>query len=254
MVTSRDGRTFVRHHDAELPIVDGYDALQLPQAGRARGKKVAIQIGSGDRAIALTVDRCVGEQTLVIKPLDPRLDPTPLVSSASIMEDGSTVLSLNIENLLHMADMASSGDRSGREEWLRKDDSRRRVLVVEDSMTVRQMERKIFEENGYGVDTAIDGLDGWNALVNGMYDLIISDVDMPRMNGLEFISKVRHDARFKHIPVIIVSYKDSEKDRQCGMDAGANYYMTKNSFQDNSIIEIANSLLKDATHENRNRQ
>ena len=106
------------------------------------------------------------------------------------------------------------------------------------------MERKLFTEHGYAVDTAIDGMDGWNALTNGAYNLVVSDVDMPRMNGIDLVKKMRADERFKDTPIIMVSYKDSEKDQQRGMDAGANYYMTKNRFHDNSIIEIINNLLQ----------
>jgi two-component system sensor histidine kinase and response regulator WspE len=252
MLTARDGQTYIHHNDSELPVIDGHDALQIPKGGREDGRKTAIQIGSGDNAIALTVDHCIGEQNLVIKSLDPRLCPAPVISSASIMEDGNTVLSLDIDNLLHMVNTSSGKHKGVREESLRIEGAKPRILVVEDSMTVREMERKLFEENGYSVDTAIDGMDGWNTLTHGLYDLIVSDVDMPRMNGLEFVSKLRADSRFKNIPVIIVSYKDSEKDKKRGMDAGANYYMTKAAFRDNSVIEIVNELLKDVANANSN--
>ncbi len=252
MLSTRDGATFINHNEVQLPLIDGHAALQLPREGRHDGKMTAIIIGSGDNAVAITVDCCVGEQNLVIRPLDARLGPVPVVSSASIMKDGSTVLSLDIENLLHMAHK-SSREHSGIRDTSRHTESlKQQILIVEDSITVREMERKLLEEHGYDVETAIDGLDGWNALTADNYDLIISDVDMPRMNGLELISKIRADLRFKDVPVIIVSYKDSERDRKRGMDAGADYYMTKHSFHDKSIIEVVHDLLRDTINEDSN--
>ena len=171
-----------------------------------------------------------------------------------MMEDGNTVLSLDIENLLHMVNTSSGNHDTVRDASLRSDLSAQRILVVEDSITVREMERKMFTEHGYAVDTAIDGMDGWNALTNGIYDLVVSDVDMPRMNGIDLVGKMRADERFKAIPVVMVSYKDSEMDQKRGLDAGANFYMTKNSFHDNSLIEIINNLLKHTIHEHSNSQ
>jgi len=96
------------------------------------------------------------------------------------------------------------------------------------------------------VDTAVDGVDGWNAVRTGSYDMVISDVDMPRMNGIEFVNQIKRHAELKSIPVIIVSYKDKEEDRLAGLQAGANYYLTKSSFQDDSLIRAAVNLIGEA--------
>ena len=119
----------------------------------------------------------------------------------------------------------------------------KRVLVVDDSITVREVERKLLENNGYEVDVAVDGMEGWNAVRLGNYDLVISDVDMPRMNGIEFVRKMKQEARFKDLPVMIVSYKDREEDRIRGLDAGANYYLTKSSFHDETLLTAVRDLI-----------
>jgi two-component system sensor histidine kinase and response regulator WspE len=111
------------------------------------------------------------------------------------------------------------------------------VLVVDDSITVREVERQILRTHGYDVAVAVDGTDGWNVARTERFDLIISDVDMPRMNGLDLVRAVRGDAQLKEVPVIIVSYKDREDDRLRGLEVGANYYLTKSSFHDNTFLQ-----------------
>ena len=117
---------------------------------------------------------------------------------------------------------------------------------MDDSITVREVEKTMLESRGYEVAVAVDGVDGWNAVRADHYDLVISDIDMPRMNGIEFVSLIKRDHRLKSIPVMIVSYKDREEDRIRGMDAGADYYLTKGSFQDETLLEGVADLIGDA--------
>jgi two-component system sensor histidine kinase and response regulator WspE len=86
-------------------------------------------------------------------------------------------------------------------------------------------------------------MDGWNAARTNQYDLIVSDIDMPRMNGFEFVSMLKNDDRFKNVPVIIVSYKDRREDRERGLEVGADYYLTKGSFHDDTLIEAVIDLI-----------
>jgi two-component system sensor histidine kinase and response regulator WspE len=120
---------------------------------------------------------------------------------------------------------------------------RKRVLVVDDSLTVRELERKLLGSMGYAVDVAVDGMDGWNSVRTGQYDLVLTDVDMPRMDGIELLSLIRKDSRLKALPVMIVSYKDREEDRQRGLEAGADYYLTKGSFQNETLLRAVNDLI-----------
>ena len=121
--------------------------------------------------------------------------------------------------------------------------TRKRILVVDDSLTVRQVERKLLENRGYDVSAAIDGIDGWNTLKSGSFDLVITDVDMPRMNGIELVRRLKGDPLLKDMPVMIISYKDREEDKMLGLEAGANYYLTKSSFHDESLINAVKDLI-----------
>jgi two-component system sensor histidine kinase and response regulator WspE len=120
---------------------------------------------------------------------------------------------------------------------------RLRILVVDDSITVREVERQLLMRHGYDVDVAVDGREGFGALRAGRYDLLVTDVDMPRMTGIELIRAVRREAKFAELPIIIVSYKDREEDRLMGLEAGATAYLTKGSFQDDSLIRMVEDLI-----------
>lgn len=117
---------------------------------------------------------------------------------------------------------------------------------MDDSLTVRELERKLLLNQGYLVDVAVDGMDGWNAVRSGAYDLVITDVDMPRMDGIELARLIKGDAQFKSLPVMIVSYKDREEDRLRGLEAGADYYLTKGSFHDETLLQAVLDLIGEA--------
>jgi two-component system sensor histidine kinase and response regulator WspE len=123
---------------------------------------------------------------------------------------------------------------------------RKRILVVDDSITVREVERQLLANRGYLVEVAVDGMEGWNLVQEGQFDLVISDIDMPRLNGIELVERIKADARLQSLPVVIVSYKDREEDRLQGLQAGANYYLAKSSFHDDTLIRAVSELIGDA--------
>ena len=120
---------------------------------------------------------------------------------------------------------------------------RKRVLVVDDSATVREVERRVLERRGYAVDVAVDGEVAWNALRDGRYDLVVTDVDMPRMSGLELTSRMKAEPRVAAIPVIIVSHRDREEDRAQGLAAGAAHYLSKAAYDDETLAQVVMDLI-----------
>ena len=108
---------------------------------------------------------------------------------------------------------------------------------------VRELERKLLESRGYAVEIAVDGMDGWNAVRTSAFDLVISDVDMPRLDGIELTKLIKQDPKLRGMPVMIVSYKDREEDRRRGLDAGADYYLTKGSFHDDTMLDAVRDLI-----------
>jgi two-component system sensor histidine kinase and response regulator WspE len=194
----------------------------------------------------LVVDQFLGEKNLVIRPLDNRLGKVQDISAAAILEDGSPVLILDVLDLVRSIDKVlttTSLSQATYEPDGTWKTAAKRILVIDDSPTVREMERKILINQGYLVDGAVDGMEGWNALVSGKYDLVITDIDMPRLNGIKLVNHIKKHPQLKSTPVIIVSYKDREDDRLEGLEAGADYYLTKSSFHDDTLINAVADLL-----------
>jgi two-component system sensor histidine kinase and response regulator WspE len=245
-VQAAEGRQHYLHEERPVGLVAAAEALGLPVTPRAEGPVPAVQIASGGERYGLAVDRFLGEQDLVVRPLDPRLGKVPNISAAAVLEDGDPVLLVDTDDLvrsvdllLHQGRLRSIRVTARRAEGPRP---RRRVLVVDDSRTVREVERGLLTSRGYLVDVAVDGSDGWNAVRAGGYDLVITDVDMPRMNGIELVRRIKQDVALKKTPVMIVSYKDREEDRLRGLEAGADAYVTKSAFQEagwvDSVVDL----------------
>jgi len=195
-------------------------------------------------AYGLIVEDFRGEQDLVVKPLDPRLGKVPNISAAAILDDGTPVLIVDAEDLIRSMDQLIQGGTLRRcDDSTSRPAAKKRVLVVDDSITVREVQRQILRTHGYEVEVAVDGQDGWNRVQAEPFDLVISDIDMPRMNGLEFVRHIREDGALKELPVIVVSYKDRDEDRLRGLEAGANHYLTKSSFHDHTFLDAVASLI-----------
>jgi two-component system sensor histidine kinase and response regulator WspE len=168
----------------------------------------------------------------------------PNLSAAAVLDDGEPVLIVDVEDLVRSMDQFIQSGSLRRCEGRDAGPARKkRVLVVDDSITVREVERQLLTQHGYDVAVAVDGMDGWNQVRSGNFDLMVSDVDMPRMTGIQLVKAVRGDDRLKHLPVIIVSYKERDEDRMLGLEVGANYYLTKSSFHDNRFIRAVEDLL-----------
>jgi two-component system sensor histidine kinase and response regulator WspE len=188
--------------------------------------------------IAFAVDRLVDEIELPVRRLDRRLGKIPGVSAASLDENGLPLLILDMEDLIQTVLGRSTAAAAAHSASLAP-----HVLVVDDSHTVREMERRLLVRAGYTVTTAQNGQEAWNLLRLNDYDLLVSDVDMPQMNGIELVVKVRESPRLTRMPIIILSYKDREEDRRRGLDAGADRYLTKADFQNDAFRQAVVDLI-----------
>jgi two-component system sensor histidine kinase and response regulator WspE len=208
-----------------------------------------IVLGDHGGTYGVVVDRFLGERELVVQPLDSQLGKVKDIAAGALMEDGSPVLIVDPEDLLRSMDrLVSAGrpDRVGSSMLAGHEQTRKRVLIVDDSLTVRELERKLLGNRGYEVEVAVDGMDGWNALRAGQFDLVVTDIDMPRMDGIELVSLITSDPNLKSVPVVVVSYKDREQDRRRGLEAGAAYYLTKGSFHDETLLQVVVDLIGEA--------
>lgn len=245
-IASLEGRPHFRFDDRQVGLITAHEILGRGEPQSAESDLAVVVVGQGSDTYALVVDRFLGEHELVVRPLDARLAKVKDVSAAALLEDGSPVLILDVDDLVRsMEKLVSSGPiktlehrpvRAGQKQ-------RKRILVVDDSLTVRELERKLLDHRGFEVEIAVDGMDGWNAVRTGSFDLVVTDIDMPRMDGIELVTLIKKDSGLRKTPVMIVSYKDREEDRRRGLDAGADYYLTKSSFHDETLIHAVEDLI-----------
>ncbi|MDX2099851.1 MAG: response regulator [Leptolyngbyaceae cyanobacterium bins.59] len=241
-----ENREYFTMDSKNIGLIAAYQVLELPEPTASRGDALSVVVISDQaHCYGLVVDRFMGERDLVVRPLDPRLGKVQDISAAALMGDGSPILIVDISDMVRSIDnLLNTGHLS--KVLLEREsltEQRKRVLVVDDSITVREMERKLLQNRGYQVDVAVDGIEGWNALRSNHYDLVVSDVDMPRMNGIELVRQIRTHPRLNTLPIIIMSYRDREDDRIQGLEAGADYYLTKSSFHDDTLVNAVMDLI-----------
>jgi two-component system sensor histidine kinase and response regulator WspE len=242
---SLQDRQFFAVDGRNVGVVLGRQLFELDGEPPAGDDLCVVLFGEREREYGLVVDRFVGEQDLVVRPLDSRLGKVPNISAAAVLEDGAPVLIVEIDDLsrsihkLLQAGRLRRADRPTDREQL----SRKRILVVDDSITVREVQRQLLAAHGYEVEVGVDGMDGWNVMRQGEFDLVISDIDMPHLDGLSLVRLIKGDPQLRATPVIIVSYKDEQKYRLAGLEAGADYYLTKSSFHDETLLEAVQDLI-----------
>ncbi|PYG73422.1 MULTISPECIES: hybrid sensor histidine kinase/response regulator [unclassified Pseudomonas] len=241
-----EGRQHFWHEGRHIGLVAASQLLNRPAGHSDEASLRVVVIREREQLYGVAVERLVGERVLVVMPLDPRLGKVQDISSGALLDDGSVVLIVDVEDLLRSVEkLLSTGslERIERGSSGVRGVTRKRVLVVDDSLTVRELQRKLLGNRGYDVAVAVDGMDGWNALRGEDFDLLITDIDMPRMDGIELVTLVRRDQRLQSLPVMVVSYKDREEDRRRGLDAGADYYLAKASFHDDALLDAVVELI-----------
>jgi two-component system chemotaxis sensor kinase CheA len=241
-VQTLEGRAALVLDGRPLPLVHLGDLLggAPPDGSRLDTvRRLALVLGSGERQIASLVDDVLAEQELVTHRLPSPLQHVRFVAGASILADGNVVPILDAVDLVeaaigvqHMADLVLAPAKPHRSPT---------VLIVDDSLTTRTLEKNILEAAGYQVRLATDGVEALELLDqlpgDGGCDLLLSDVDMPRLNGFELTAQVRANARFKHLPVVLVTSLDTPADRERGIAAGADAYIVKRTFEQQVLLE-----------------
>jgi len=238
-----------RFGERHVGLVSAAQVLQQAEARPDEDTVPVVVLGDHERTYGVAVDRLLGERILVVQPLAASLGKIKDIAAGSITEDGTPVLIFDAEDMIRSVEKLLS---EGKIDRIRRGGAeaapvrRKRVLVVDDSLTVRELERKLLANRGYEVAVAVDGMDAWNVLRAESFDLVITDIDMPRMDGIELVTRIKREARLQQVPVMVVSYKDREQDRQRGLQAGADYYLAKGSFQDAALLDAVQDLIGEA--------
>ncbi|WP_250436085.1 hybrid sensor histidine kinase/response regulator [Caballeronia sp. ATUFL_F2_KS9A] len=244
-----EGQQHFSFDGKRIGLVTAHQILETAAFEAASERLSVVVIGQGAASYGIVVDRFLGERMLVVQPLDKRLGKVRNIAAGALMENGDPLLIADLDDWLRSVEkLVGSGElgRVGAGASRARVASAKRVLVVDDSLTVRELERKLLASRGYDVSVAVDGMDAWNAVRGADFDLVITDIDMPRLDGIELVTLIKRDAQLAALPVMIVSYKDRAEDRQRGLDAGADYYLAKGSFHDQALIDAVRDLIGEA--------
>ena len=222
------------------------DILELPRAPDEAGELThcpIIVLVHAQQRIAFLLDEVINEQEVLVKRLGKQLARVRNVAGATVLGTGQVVPILNVPDLIESA-VAGSGTAARPAIAVPAGERKKQsVLVAEDSITSRILIKNILETAGYRVETAVDGIDGLTKLRSGEFDLLVSDVEMPRMDGFGLTAQVRADKKLNRVPVILVTALDSREDRERGVDAGANAYIVKSTFDQSSLLEVVRRLI-----------
>jgi two-component system, chemotaxis family, sensor histidine kinase and response regulator WspE len=247
-VQSLEGRQHFTYDARQIGLVTAHQIFCEGELETSGQSLPVILLAERGNTYGLVVDRLIGARELVVQALDARLGKIKDIAAGALLEDGAPVLIVDVEDLVRSIEkLISGGQLTGlRYGQADRELRRKRVLVVDDSFTVRELERKLIDSGGYEVEVAVDGMDGWNAVRVGAFDLVVTDIDMPRMDGVDLVKLIRKDARLRTLPVMIVSYKDREADRQRGLDAGADFYLAKANFKNEGLLQAVVDLIGEA--------
>lgn len=244
-VFTAEGNDMVNVNDRPMPLVSMGAILDIPATyGSEREEFPLLALESSDRIVAFEVDQLYSEMELVLKPLGQELQNVPFISGASLLGTGEVIIVLDANDLIRKASgIALPRRRVAVVRQPTPEVRRIRVLVADDSITTRTLEKNILETAGFEVHVAMDGLEAWQMLTEVEVDLVISDVEMPNLTGLELASRIKNNEHTHHLPVILLTSLAKPEQREAGLRAGANAYLVKSQFDQKQLLETIQTVL-----------
>jgi two-component system chemotaxis sensor kinase CheA len=243
-VQTVEGRETIVWDRQSLTLARLSRLVELPEREEPPGpgrRHPCVILGSPDQRLALRVDEILGDREVLVKELRPPLVRVRNVAGAGLLGTGEVALILRPADLLRSArEVARPAASAGAPEEKAGPGT---ILVVDDSITTRTMEKNLLEAAGYQVRVAVDGVEAWTMLKSEKVDLVVSDVDMPRLDGFELTERIRKDRELTDLPVVLVTALESREDKERGVDVGANAYVVKSSFDQSNLLEIIRRLV-----------
>jgi two-component system chemotaxis sensor kinase CheA len=245
-VKSVEGKEAIDLMDSVIPLVRLDEILGLPHNGTAAESSHLVNIVVLEysyQKIAFLIEDIIKEQDIIVKPLEKPLLQINNIAGITILDNGEVVPILHVPDLMESARRSSTTLRPVSTVKKARTEKRKKILIVEDSLTTRELEKSIMVSIGYDVATAVDGVDALNKIASVKPDLIITDVQMPRMDGFLMTEKLKRDRKYKEIPIIMVTAlaKDSEKKR--GIEVGADAYIAKSDFDQTHLVGVIEQLI-----------
>lgn len=242
VIRTLENRPTITHEGEVLPLWPLGDVLGLPQPAMGQDEQTMLLLKVRGERFVLLVDELLGDQEIIVKSLGRQLVRVRNLMGAAQLGDGQLVPILHPGDLYRSAQQAE-GSSLSQQSRPREGRTAQRLLIAEDSFTSRGLLKAILEAAGYRVTTANDGLEAWNALKQGQFDLLVSDVEMPRLDGFTLTSRIRADRELAELPVVLVTALHSAEDRARGLDAGASAYLAKSGFEQDSLLDAIRRLI-----------
>jgi len=224
-----------------VSLVDLAHLLQIPRKDTKENERefiIIMLLEANNKHVAFSIDEVIREQEVLVKPLGKQLARVLFISGATVLGDGTVVPILNAAELLQAA-IKGNGEPSYQPEFFdERQKTKKSILVVDDSITTRMLIKNILEVAGYEVQTAVDGIDAMTKLREKAFNLIISDIQMPRMDGFALTKAIREDEKFAQLPVVLVTSLDSREDREKGLAVGASAYIVKQNFNQSGFLNL----------------
>ncbi|MCE5203169.1 MAG: hybrid sensor histidine kinase/response regulator [Actinomycetia bacterium] len=240
-----EGREVIRRQRRTIPIVHLSEVLGVTGSAARTNKTPVVTLGFSGHRMGFIVDSFVGEQQIVIKTLGTHLQRVDNVAGVTVLGAGEVVPILNVPDLMNNARQLSGLRRREPTAAEQVEKGPRRILICEDSFTTRELERSIFEAAGYEVETAVDGAAGLAKLREGLkVDAVVTDVQMPNMTGFQLTKAIKADAILQGIPVVIVTSLEREEEKAEGIEAGADAYITKSVFNQDTLLDTVDRLIR----------
>jgi two-component system chemotaxis sensor kinase CheA len=237
-----EGRTVVTTRDGPVPLV-ALARLLPPLVERPAGSVTpAVLLHADGRRLAVAVDEFATEDEVIVQPFDDAATPLPLVNGAALLPSGRVAILLDTGALIAAA-LQHGGPGVARGQGTEEARHQPTILVVDDSITTRTLEQVMLEAAGYRVLTAVDGADGWRVLQERGVDVVVADVEMPRMDGFALCEAIRASRRLRTTPVVLVTALESAEHRARGMDAGADAYIGKTGFDQQNLLTTIKQLI-----------
>lgn len=222
-------------------------SLAVSEEPAMQEKIVLLIMQHVEKKIAFQVDDVLGVEEVVIRTLGTHLRRTPNFSGSSVLGTGEVALIVDVARLFATAQISAGRIHAAEEQRPTEHERALRILLAEDQMTTRLLEKSILEAAGFEVEAVEDGLAALQKVTEMRFDLIITDVQMPRMDGLTLTEKIKSDDRFADIPVMIMTSVEDEEDRRRGLEAGADAYLLKRSFDQKTLIDTIHRLVGSAS-------
>jgi two-component system, chemotaxis family, sensor kinase CheA len=240
-VQTVEGRRALALNGRAVALVDLSEVLQLPalRAVEPLEATAVLILGAGEQRLAIAVDAVLDEREVLVKRFGKPLSRVRNIAGATILGSGELAPILNVPDLLKSA---RTGGGVARVSAPPRPAQAKRILIVEDSITSRMLLKGILESAGYDTKTAVDGIDAFTALRAERFDGVVSDVEMPRMNGFDLTARIRADRALAQLPVVLVTALESREDRERGIDVGANAYLVKSSLDQSNLLDALRRL------------